>query len=180
MLLRKSFYCMRKLFNSYVLTIDEYGITNCTEKNNFISNCGKGSVRQVLIESEYSYNYEYFFSYKWIECKLNYKEERDNLTNIISCLSTKCTVSFCDSCVKNNFFTYEKCAKGFINMNGLCNIKPKKTPTITFKDIFRFSLNKIFNLNGNMVQGLFFRLKGIINDFISEKHSFIVSAIFSS
>ena len=64
MLLRKSFFCMRKLFNSYVLTIDEYGITNCTEKNNFISNCGKGSVRQVLIESEYSYNYEYFFSYK--------------------------------------------------------------------------------------------------------------------
>ena len=98
----------------------------------------------------------------------------------MSCLSTKCTVSFCDSCVKNNFFTCEKCAKGFINMNGLCNIKPKKTPTITFKDIFRFSLNKIFNLNGNMIQSLFFRLKGITNDFISEKHSFIVSAIFSS
>ena len=64
MLLRKSFFCMRKLFNYYVLTIDEYGITNCTEKNNFISNCGKGSVRQELRESEYSYNYEYFFSYK--------------------------------------------------------------------------------------------------------------------
>ena len=171
---------MRKLFNSYVLTIDEYGITNCTEKNNFISNCGKGSVRQVLIESEYSYNYEYFFSYKLIECKLNYKEERDNLTNIISCLPTKSTVSFFDSYVKNNFFTYEKCTKGFINMNGLCNIKPKKTPTITFKDIFRFSLNKMFNLNRNVLQGLFFRLKGITNDFISEKHSFIVSAIFSS
>ena len=105
--------------------------------------------------SEYSYNYEYFFSYKCIECKLNYKEERDNQTNIISCLPTKCTVSFCDSCIKNNFFTCEKYSKGFINMNGLCNIKPKKTPTITFKEIFIFSLNKIFNLNGNMVQGIF-------------------------
>ena len=65
-------------------------------------------------------------------------------------------------------------------MNGLCKIKPKKTPTITFKEIFIFSLNKIFNLNGNMVQSLFFRLKGITNDFISEKHSSIVSAIISS
>ena len=171
---------MRKLFNSYALTIDEYGITNCTEKNNFISNCGKGSVIKELRKNEYSYGYEYYFSYKCIECKLNYKEERDNLTNIISCLPTKSTVSFFDSCVKNNFFTYEKCTKWFINMNGLCNIKPKKTPTITFKDIFRFSLNKIFNLNRNMLQSLCFRLKGITNDFISEKHSFIVSEIFSS
>ena len=55
---------MRKLFNSYVLTIDEYGITNCTEKNNFISNCRKCSVTQEIREGEYSYNYEYLFSYK--------------------------------------------------------------------------------------------------------------------
>ncbi len=164
----------------YVLISDDYGNKKCVYYNSKLDpNCEKGIVTQYTKKSYNNDNQFIDYVYKCTECKTNYKETFDEITNDLTCSPIECTISFCEECEENNVYSCKKCSEGYINKNGLCNKKPKIIPTITFKDIFRLSLNKKFNLNGNMVLGLYFTLKGITNDNISDKHSFAISSIFS-
>ena len=174
------FFECSKCEHSTALILDEYGMKKCLYSNSkFDNNCEKGIVTQYTKKGDYNDNQFIDHLYKCTNCKSNYKEIYDNRTNTLTCSPIECTVSFCEVCEENDVYSCKKCSEGYINMHGLCNKKSKIPPTIIFKDIFRFSLNKKFNLNGNMVVGLYFKLKGITRDNISEKHSFIISTIFS-
>ena len=94
-----------------------------------------------------------------------------------------CDVINCQKCQNYSVYVCSQCFSGYklniIGYNGFCSYIPPYTPSIIFKDLFRFALNGVFFINGNDLFGPIFYLRGISRDNINAKHSFLISTIFS-
>ena len=155
--------------------------------------CNKGKIYLDKIQ-----NKEIF---QCVECYPDYNLVFNNITNITSCVYKyivdddptentenktdiiepfKCEIEKCIKCNQSNIKICDQCETGYIvNKLGNCFIKPKEIPEIIFKDIFRYSLNGMNDLNGNKIFKFEFYLRGITTNDITSKHSFIISTIFA-
>ena len=161
--------------------IDEYGNSDCLANYDF-PNCAKmNSIKYLDTEyttSDPDYYYSFRYKYNCTECNSKFALEYDDYTKINKCTPLECGVPFCKKCSDYDVYDCEECFPGYtFNKLGYCYIKPKKAPTITFKDIFRFALNGL--VEGSNIFSFSFYLRGLTPDKINEKHSFIISSVFT-
>ena len=168
---------------NYPKNIDEYGNSDCSVNYNF-PYCSKMNKIKYL-DTEYTdpepdsdYYYEFRYKYNCTECISKYALEYDNYKKINKCTPLECGVPFCKKCSDYDVYNCQECFPGYtFNKLGYCYIKPKIAPTITFKDIFRFALNGL--VEGSNIFSFSFYLRGLTPDKINEKHSFIISSVFT-
>ena len=180
------FICESCRYYFYIsLIIDEYGNQNCLSNyyENSVNCIKMKSTKYLDTQSTYSENPNYYYQYKYnyncTECNLKFALEYDENTQTNKCTPLECGVPFCTKCSDNDVYNCEECNQGYVFTKlGYCYIKPRKTPTIIFKDIFRFALNGL--VDGNNLFRFSFYLRGLTRDEITERHSFVVSAMFSS
>ena len=170
-------YYYYSYYDYYIISVDEYENQNC-ENNYFGLNCIKGKKTKDYYSS-YDYSIKSSNIYNCIECKMKYALEYDEYNKNNKCTPLECGVPFCKKCFDDDVYNCEECLPGYtFNKLGFCYIKPKYTPTITFKDIFRFALNG--KISGNALFSFSFALRGLTRDKITERHSFIISTMFKS
>ena len=170
-------------YTRYLFTTDEYNYQQCEYNDYTFPNCVKATKIKYLEKDYSSYNTDYYYGYKYsyncTECELKYAVEYDDYTRINKCTPLECGIPFCKKCADNDVYNCTECNKGYtLNKLGNCYIKPPITPSITFQDIFRFALNGL--VSGDILFRYSFYLRGLTKDKISEKHSFIISTMFSS
>ena len=172
------------VFYDLVLINDEYGNKYCSYNDNHPYSCIKMNMSKSLdsnyiIYSKSDYYYDYKYNYNCTECELKYALEYDEHTESNKCTPLECGVPYCTKCSDNDVYNCVECKRGFVFTKlGYCYIKPRVTPTIVFKDIFRFAMNGL--ISGSSIFGYSFYLRGLTSDQITERHSFVVSAMFSS
>ena len=97
-----------------------------------------------------------------------------------------CMVKYCKTCRRGNNYFCEECMLEDYEVNpasGACIKKMEKVPMITWKDIFRITLNSNMNINGQEISGLKMIMRGITTDEIVNDHAFLVTVtlkIFST
>ena len=165
-------------FPYYAILVDEYENQICVY-NDFTPNCKKGKMNVYYKKENYNDAYYLNYNYNCSECKEKYALEYDDYTGKNKCTPLECAVPLCKKCFDDDVYTCEECLPGYtFNKLGFCYIKPEVTPTITFKDIFRFALNGL--VGGNRIFRFSFILRGLTRNKITEKHSFIISTMFKS
>ena len=171
-------YYYYSYYDYYAILVDEYGNQKC-DNNYFGLNCIKGKITNRYYYSSYDYSIRSSNIYNCTECKTKYALEYDEYNKNNKCTPLECGVPFCKKCFDDDVYNCEECLPGYsFNKLGFCYIKPKYTPTITFKDIFRFALNG--KISGNALFSFSFALRGLTRDKITERHSFIISTMFKS
>ena len=93
----------------------------------------------------------------------------------------KCLVHFCKECEPDNNYFCSKCLTSEYEINkitGSCVKKTEVEPAITWKDIYRLSMNGKLDINGKIMRGPCFLMRGITCSQISSKHAFIISVQF--
>jgi len=95
---------------------------------------------------------------------------------------TKCLVQFCRDCQPNNNYFCSSCITSEYEVNkvtGSCVKKTEVEPIITWKDIYRLSMNGKMEINCKFIHGPCFLMRGITCSQISTKHAFLILLTFS-
>jgi len=106
-----------------------------------------------------------------------------NLINIIEKEQEKCSVEFCKSCSFANNYFCAICNDSDYSVNkytGSCVKKTKFVPMVTWKDIYGFKEEGHLKINGKIIYGLYYKLRGITSNEINEKHAFSLYLNFRS
>lgn len=117
-----------------------------------------------------------------------YKLEYNKELNITYCIydknnednEDKCLVKYCDKCIKDNNHFCSICLTPDFEINkftGSC-VKKMDIPFVTWKDIFRFNKTDQREINGRIIKGPSFILRGITCSHISSRHAFLLNLIF--
>ena len=175
--LEEPYFVCEKCIGNDILVIDEYGNQKCMYDD--YSKCSRYNKTKYL-SNFYTLKYDYIFN--CTECIENYALIYNERNGLMKCKST-CDVINCQKCQNYSVYVCSQCFSGYklniIGYNGFCSYIPPYTPSIIFKDLFRFALNGVFFINGNDLFGPIFYLRGISRDNIDAKHSFLISTIFS-
>ena len=92
--------------------------------------------------------------------------------------SKTCMVKNCKTCRRGNNYFCEQCMLEDYEVNpasGACIKKMEKVPIITWKDIFRLTLNSQKEINGQLISGLRMMMRGITTDEVVNDHAFLVT-----
>ena len=93
----------------------------------------------------------------------------------------RCLVKFCKQCASNNNYFCSSCINSDYEVNqfsGACIAKTDIVPSVTWKDIFRLQLNGVKEINGRVIEGPSFTLRGITSNTINSRHAFLVYITF--
>ena len=117
--------------------------------------------------------------YNCTKCLNGYDLLYNRKLNINYC--RKCLVDNCQTCANDDPHKCLNCTSpNYIlnNYTGLCVFETKNEPVITWKDLYSFILKDSREINGQIINGPSFKLRGITTNQISAGHSFWVHLIF--
>ena len=162
-------------YRDYTNIIDENQIQTCIYSENDLQYCNKG-IKIKIFDEQYN---EYKIDYNCTECEYNYKLEYNTDTNKMQCKAISCFAQNCEVCKDNELYICKECKSGYVfSKFNECIKKPKITPNIHFKDIYRFALNGNTKINGEDIFGPIYIIRGLTKEDIDEMHSFIILSIF--
>ena len=108
--------------------------------------------------------------------------EANTKANTEAEIESTCTIEHCKTCNPNNIYFCSECDSSEYEINlitGSCVEKIEYIPSVIWKDIFGLILDSSKNINGRVIKGPSFFLRGITNNQINEGDAFIVFLIFS-
>ena len=180
-LYKEDFFLYQDLFYRYygsmpVRIIDETNQNSyCIETNEDLENCAEATYKISKGREIYDCN----------KClnDIDYEHLYNQELNIHYCLKapTKCLVHFCKICQSNNNYFCSSCITSEYEVNkitGSCVKKTEVEPIITWKDIYRLSMNGEMEINSKIIQGPCFLMRGITCSQISSKHAFLILLTF--
>ena len=170
-------YSCEKCNSGYTTIIDENQIRSCKYSwGEGLKYCSE-ALKIKIFEEE---NNEYKYIYNCTKCSNNYNLKYNNETNTTKCISNYCYVQNCIECKENQEYSCKECKNGYIiTKYDQCIIKPKITPNVYFKDIYRFSLNGNDKINGEDLFGPIYTIRGLSKEDITNMHTFIILSIFN-
>ena len=123
--------------------------------------------------------------YNCIKCMKGFKLEYNTKLNISYCVydrnNNKCLVKYCDTCEAGNNHFCSNCISSDFEIDkytGSCVKKMEFVPFVTWKDVFRFNKTGQKEINGRIVKGPSFILRGITCNKISSRHAFLLNLLF--
>ena len=125
--------------------------------------------------------------YNCTKCMNHYKLEYNKKLNINYCIydqkyNNKCLVKLCKTCETNNNYFCSNCLDSDYEVNiitGSCVKKMNYIPSITWKDLYKYNMKGEKEINGRIIKGPSFTLRGITCSQISSKHAFLIYQIYS-
>ena len=125
-------------------------------------------------------------NYNCTECYTNYNLTLKAYNNKNYCkkFETKkkveCLILFCDTCEPNDGYICIKCLNDFVlnSATGSCVEKTEVVPAVTWKDIFRLTLNGQKTINYKRYIGPMLELRGITTDTINTRHGILIYLIY--
>ena len=153
----------------------------CLESNEYLNNC---------LEADY-YIFNHTEKYNCTKCMKNYKLEYNKTSKINYCSlieenileKEKCLVKYCSNCISGNINFCQNCSSTdyeINNITGSCVKKTEKIPSITWKDIYKFNKKGQKKINGKIIEGPSFILRGITCSQIMPRHAFLIYIVFES
>ena len=170
----------KKSENNFILITEEKtNFSFCTYKysDSILEGCTKASMTFNGHDLDYSCT----------ECEPDYSlvhNDEDDLNychSTFSELKTRCMVKHCKECKKDKNYYCETCLSSdykLITLTGSCMKRIEVEPTITWKDIFRLSLNSKKIINGRIIYGPTLWLRGITRSRINSRHAFLIYLTF--
>ena len=116
------------------------------------------------------------------ENKLYYNKDLDiNYCAFDTGSIRKCLVDYCKTCLLNNNYFCSSCITSDFEVNkytGSCVKKTEIIPAVTWKDIYRLNMNGQKEINGQIIIGPSFNLRGITSSQINTRHAFLIYLTF--
>ena len=151
---------------------EQLKISYCMEANEDMKYC---------LEANYSIN-DGTEKYNCIKCMKGYKLEYNKKLDINSCFYDDiCLVKYCNICVKGNNYICSKCISlnhEVNNITGSCVKKTEYKPSIIWKDIYGYNIDGQKEINGRIIKGPSFILRGITSSQISQRYAFLIYQIY--
>ena len=138
---------------------------------------------RYCLEAEYKISNNKFV-YNCLQCPTNFKKAHNKDLDIYYCTYEGdggiCQVEYCESCLINNNNFCSSCitSEYEINFIGACIPKTESKPAVTWKDIYKLTMDSSKEINGKTINGPSFMLRGITCSKINSRHAFLVYLTF--
>jgi hypothetical protein len=173
--------------NNYCFRTQNY-YRNCSEATHYIkngteifncTNCIKNNeltrIEEMLKDEKFAYNYEIK--------KLN---NSINISDYYLCSyqqnsEEKCLVNYCQKCESDNNHFCSDCISSeyeLNNLTGSCIKKTNVTPAVTWKTVYKMNMTGQKRINGRIIKGPTFKIRGITCSQIYKGYIFIFYLTF--